>query len=84
MKNVGRRALDYPDNTTNNQSGCCWWECVKDINPYSRPNQNIISGRKTPLTFKILTINFDKFIKSDLYPKGKFYLQPVLTIQISL
>ncbi len=84
MKNVGRRAWDYPDNTTNDQSGCCWWECVRDINPYSRPNQNIISGRTKPLTFKILTINFDRFINSEIYPNGKSYLKPVLKIQLSL
>jgi len=85
MKNVGRRATDYKDNTINNQSGCNWWECIRDLNPYNKPNEPIVSGLKYPIIFQIDTINFDaNFKKSPVYKDGKFYLRPVLKIKISL
>ena len=46
MRDVDRRAIDYPDNTINHLNGSNWWGYVRDINPYSKPNENIISGRK--------------------------------------
>jgi len=66
-KNVGRRATDYPDNTTNSWNGSNWWECIRDLNPYSQPNENILSGRKNPLTFKIKKIKFDNEFKKVKY-----------------
>jgi len=85
MVNVGRRATDYPNNTTSSLSGCNWWECIRDLNPYAQPNETIVSGRKNPILFKIDTINFDvNFRKSPTYSDGKSYLRPVLIIKISL
>lgn len=83
-KNVGRRAIDYPNNTGNNWNGNNWWECNFEMNPFGAVNESIVSGRKNPILFKIDKIYFDRFVENFHAESKRLYLRPVLKIEISL
>lgn len=53
MENVGRRAIDYPNNSKNVWSGDYWIECERDLNEYGQIGTIFTNGRKNIISFKL-------------------------------
>lgn len=76
-KNVGRRKVDYPNNTRNVWSGSNWWDCEKELNIYAI-DKPIVNGTKHKLTFVVVSHVVDRLSNDDVY------LAPVLKYKIKL
>jgi hypothetical protein len=81
MKNIGIRAVDYPDNKGNRCNGSTWWEFLKDSNEFGLKGGVITNGRLNKISFIIEDI----FI-SELRPNKKIelYNQIVFSITIKI
>jgi hypothetical protein len=53
MKNIGRRAVDYPDNKGNIWNGSKWWDCLGDSNEFGLKGNVITNGRLNKNSFVI-------------------------------
>lgn len=54
MKNVGRRAVDYPNNGININSGGKWWELDRNINEFGNVGETQVNGRVSKIKFLIV------------------------------
>lgn len=54
MINVGRRAVDYPDNGRNTCNGAKWWNFDRSINEYGEIGSIYSNGRNHKITFSII------------------------------
>lgn len=81
MKNVGRRATDYPDNNGNTLNGEKWFEFNRNIDDFGQINIAQTNGRIHKIKFFIE----DMFVKElRQNPNLKEYNQKIIEIKIQL
>lgn len=80
-KNVGRRAVDYKDNTPNTWNGSHWYNFLgADENKYGEIGTVFTNGKKHPIQFRLDNI----FIKELRVREGNPYSAKDIVLEISL